>query len=140
MTYPAYAAWKARALQKAVDEKEAWLGNARTVTKRLAGISKAAQPRFHSIATLGPTEADAKKNGLIVRLVETVDAATKDLAGASLVEAAIKSMREVAEGLEKVFTEMLVNDPADPLTPKRLELLSYGASCMLRIADFSRLA
>ena len=49
-------------------------------------------------------------------------------------------MREVAEGLEKVFTEMLVNDPADPLTPQRLELLSYGAGCMLRIADFSRLA
>ena len=33
----------------------------------------------------------------------------------------------------------LVNDPADPLTPKRLELLSYGADCMLRLADFARL-
>ena len=140
VSFPAYAAWKARALQKAVDEKEAWLDNARTVTKRLAGISKAAEPRFHGIATLGPTPADAAKNGLIVSLVEKVDAATKDLAGAALVEAALRSMREVAEGLEKVFTEMLVNDPADPLTPKRLELLSYGAGCMLRIADFSRLA
>ncbi len=140
VAYPAYAAWKARALQKAVDGKEAWIGNARTVTKRLAGISKAAEPRFHGMGTLGATPADAAKNGLIVKLVETVDAATKDLAGASKVETAIRSMREVAEGLEKVFTEMLVNDPADPLTPKRLELLSYGAACMLRIADFSRLA
>ncbi len=140
VAFPAYAAWKARALQKAVDGKEAWLDNARTVTKRLAGISKSAAPRFHDLAVLGATPADAAKNGLIVKLVETVDAATKDLAGARQVEAAIRSMREVAEGLEKVFTEMLVNDPADPLTPQRLELLSYGAGCMLRIADFSRLA
>jgi glycyl-tRNA synthetase beta chain len=140
IAFPAYAAWKARALQKAVDGKEAWLDNARTVTKRLAGISKAAEPRFHGMGTLGATPADAAKNGLIVSLVEKVDAQTKDLAGASLVEAAVRSMKEVAEGLEKVFTEMLVNDPADPLTPKRLELLSYGAGCMLRIADFSRLA
>ena len=140
VAFPAYAAWKARALQKVVDEKEAWLGNARTVSKRLAGISKTAEPRFHSLATLGPTEADARKNGLIVSLVEKIDAATRDLAGANLVEAAIRSMRDVAEGLEKVFTELLVNDPADPLTPKRLELLSYGAGCMLRVAGFSRLA
>jgi glycyl-tRNA synthetase beta chain len=139
VVFPAYAAWKSRALQKAVDGKEAWLDNARTVAKRLAGISKTAEPRFHSLASLGATETDAKKNGLIVSLVERVDAATKDLAGAALVEAAIRSMRDVADGLERVFTEMLVNDPSDPLTPKRLELLSYGAGCMLRIADFSRL-
>jgi glycyl-tRNA synthetase beta chain len=140
VAHPAYAAWKARALQKAVDGKEAWLDAARTVVKRLAGISKAAEPRFHGIAALGPTDADRAKNGLIVELVEKVDAATRDLAGARLVEAALRSMKEVAEGLEKVFTELLVNDPEDPLTPKRLELLSYGASCMLRIGDFSRLA
>jgi glycyl-tRNA synthetase beta chain len=140
VTYPAHAVWKARALQKAVDSKEAWLDNARTVTKRLAGISKQTEPRFHSIAALGPTDADAKKNGLIVSLVEKVDAATKDLAGLALIESALKSMRDVALGLDKVFSELLVNDPADPLTPKRLELLSYGAGCMLRIGDFSRLS
>jgi glycyl-tRNA synthetase beta subunit len=140
VAHPAYAAWKARALQKAVDGKEAWLDAARTVVKRLAGISKSAAPRFHGIAALGPTDADRAKNGLIVELVEKVDAATRDLAGARLVEAALRSMKEVAEGLEKVFTELLVNDPSDPLTPLRLELLSYGASSMLRIADFSRLA
>ena len=140
VAFPAYAAWKARALQKAVDGKEAWLDNARTVTKRLAGISKSAEPRFHDLAVLGATPESAAKNGLIVSLVEKVDASTKDLAGAAQVEAAVRSMKDVAEGLEKVFTEMLVNDPADPLTPKRLELLSYGAGCMLRIADFSRLA
>jgi glycyl-tRNA synthetase beta chain len=139
VAHPAYAAWKARALQKAVDGKEAWLDAARTVVKRLAGISKTAEPRFHGLAVLGPTEAARAKNGLIVELVEKVDAATRDLAGARLVEAALRSMKEVAEGLERVFTELLVNDPADPLTPKRLELLSYGAGCMLRIADFSRL-
>jgi glycyl-tRNA synthetase beta chain len=140
VAHPAYAAWKARALQKAVDGKEAWLDAARTVVKRLAGISKAQAPRFHGIAALGPTEADRAKNGLIVELIEKVDAATRDLAGARLVEEALRSMKEVAEGLEKVFTEMLVNDPNDPLTPPRLELLSYGAGCMLRIADFARLA
>jgi hypothetical protein len=32
-----------------------------------------------------------------------------------------------------------VNDPADPKTKERLEVLSYGARSMLRIADFSRL-
>src|SRR5262249_27776919 len=74
VAHPAYAAWKARALQKAVDGKEAWLDAARTVVKRLAGISKAQAPRFHGIAALGEADADRAKNGLIVELIEKVDA------------------------------------------------------------------
>ena len=48
--------------------------------------------------------------------------------------------RTLAEQVEKIFVETRVNDPADSSTPKRLALLSYGAHCMLRIADFSKLA
>jgi glycyl-tRNA synthetase beta chain len=42
--------------------------------------------------------------------------------------------------VDAIFVSTLVNDPADAKTPARLELLSYGAQCMLRLADFSRLA
>ena len=52
---------------------------------------------------------------------------------------ALRAFGSLSARLAKIFDEMLVNDPNDPLTQKRLELLSYGASCMLRIADFSRL-
>jgi glycyl-tRNA synthetase beta chain len=48
-------------------------------------------------------------------------------------------MEKVATELDRIFTETLINDPQDPLTRKRLELLSFGAQCMLRIADFSRI-
>jgi glycyl-tRNA synthetase beta subunit len=48
-------------------------------------------------------------------------------------------MGSLAEQVDAIFVSTLVNDPDDTLTPLRLSLLSYGASCMLRIADFSRL-
>ena len=47
--------------------------------------------------------------------------------------------RTLAQKIDDIFVRTLVNDPADALTPKRLELLSYGAQCMLRIADFTKL-
>ena len=53
--------------------------------------------------------------------------------------AALGSAIELAQKIDAIFLSTLVNDPADPLTPKRLELLSYGADCMLRLADFARL-
>ncbi len=64
---------------------------------------------------------------------------TQSLTTREKVAEALEVLPEVAEGLEEVFTKTLVNDPADPLTAKRLELLSHGASCMMRLADFGRL-
>jgi glycyl-tRNA synthetase beta chain len=49
-------------------------------------------------------------------------------------------MGELAEQVDRIFNETLVNDPKDPKTPERLRLLSYGASCMLRIGDFTKIA
>ena len=54
--------------------------------------------------------------------------------------AALSQTEDLAARLDDIFTRTLVNDPNDPRTPKRLELLSYGAQCMLRIGDFSKLA
>jgi glycyl-tRNA synthetase beta chain len=112
---------------------EPWIETARAVGKRLRGISKDAKPVDHEFAK------DDAKNSRIVGLVHTLDASTKDLAKTG-VEPALKEFQTVAKELGVIFDETLINDPNDPLTQKRLELLSYGASCMLRIADFSRLS
>ena len=53
---------------------------------------------------------------------------------------ALAGAEDLAARLDDIFTRTLVNDPNDARTPKRLELLSHGAQCMLRIGDFSRLA
>ncbi len=132
VSYPAYALWKASGLHAALGK----LQNARTVAKRLSGISKAAKPVFHRIDAFG---ADVEKNHVFVDLVTKIDGFTQDLESTSHVAEAIESTPAVVDKLEEIFVKTLVNDPADPLTPKRLELLSYGAECMLRIADFSRL-
>ena len=132
VTYPAYASWKANALQRSLGKFQ----NAKTVAKRLSGISKAATPTFHGIEVFS---ADREKNQVFVDLVSALARSTHDLASTAQVNEALQAMPAVVDKLEEIFTKTLVNDPKDPLTPQRLELLSYGAGCMLRIADFSRL-
>jgi glycyl-tRNA synthetase beta chain len=127
---PSFAMMKAKSLQKVVGEP--WIETARAVGKRLRGISKDSKPVDHEFAK------DDAKNSRIVGLVHTLDTSTKDLAKTG-VEAALREFETVAKELAAIFDETLINDPNDPLTQKRLELLSYGAACMLRIADFSRL-
>ena len=77
---------------------------------------------------------------VIVDVVAKVDASTKELHTEAAVSAALSQTEDLAARLDDIFTRTLVNDPADARTPKRLELLSYGAQCMLRIGDFSKLA
>lgn len=132
VSYPAYALWKAQGLHAALGK----LQNARTVAKRLSGISKTAKPIFHRIEAF---DSDREKNQVFVDLVTKIDGFTQDLESTKHVAEAIENTPAVVDKLEEIFVKTLVNDPNDPLTPKRLELLSYGAECMLRIADFSRL-
>jgi glycyl-tRNA synthetase beta chain len=134
--YPAYVHAKAKALASVVEAKEPWLDQARTVANRLNGISKDSKPVFH------PKEdfAGFEKDEAIVAVVSAIDVVTATLVDASAVSAALHYAEQLAKRVDEIFVTTLVNDPKDPLTPKRLELLSYGASCMLRIADFSRLA
>lgn len=132
---PAYALARAKALHAAVTEGKEWLAKAKTVAKRLSGISKESKPVLHA-----KTEFDKPTDAAIEELVEKLDASTKDLATEEAVRAALSQAEGLAKTLDEVFTNTLVNDPNDARTPKRLELLSYGATCMLRIADFSKLA
>ena len=133
---PVYTLVRARALQAVVDGKQPWLEKAKQVAKRLSGISKASAPKFH------PKEAfsNAKKDdAAIVLLVRDADEKTSDLSDVGKARAALEYTAELATRLDEIFVTTLINDPEDPDTPKRLELLSYGAACMLRIADFSKL-
>jgi glycyl-tRNA synthetase beta chain len=132
--YPVYTAMKARALFEAVSAGKPWLEKARTVAKRLSGISKEHAPRFHVKEDF--TKPD---DALIHDVVRQMHDATRALTSESAVSAALAMAEELAQKIDDVFVRTLVNDPADPLTPKRLELLSYGAGCMLRIADFAKL-
>ncbi len=134
--YPVYTRIKARVLHAAVNEEppNPGLDKARTVAKRLSGISKEHAPRFHVREDF--SKAD---DALIHDVVHQVHEATRALTSEAAVRAALASTIEVAEKIDTIFVRTLVNDPADPLTPKRLELLSYGADCMLRLADFARL-
>src|SRR6185312_14742619 len=72
--HPAFALAKARALQRTLDEKAPWLEKARTVGKRLGGISKEAAPELVPRATF-PKPTDAA----IVDVVERLDEKTRDL-------------------------------------------------------------
>ncbi len=135
--YPVYTRLKARVLQAAVNEvpPNPGLDKARTVAKRLSGISKEHPPRFHVRADF--TKAD---DALIHDVVHEVHDATRALESEAAVQrGALASTIDLAQKIDAIFLSTLVNDPADPLTPKRLELLSYGADCMLRLADFARL-
>ena len=132
--HPAYAFAKARALQESIDERAAWLETAREVHKRLSGISKGATPELVSRARL-----DKDTDAQIIDVVTELDEKTRDLTTEHAVRGALVTTADVARRLDAIFTAVLVNDPADPKTPDRLRLLAYGASCMLRIADFTRI-
>lgn len=134
LDYPVYALSRAKGVHSAVTEGKAWLDKARTVAKRLAGISKESRPVLHA-----KTEFEKDDDAVIVDLVVKVDASTRELHAEAAVSAALSQTEDLAARLDDIFTRTLVNDPADARTPKRLELLSYGAQCMLRIGDFSKL-
>jgi glycyl-tRNA synthetase beta chain len=128
---PAIAFFKARMLHSIAGQP--WIEKARAVGKRLRGISKDAQPVFHSLADFGTEQGN---NHRLVIFIDTLRSSTSDW---RRLQDSMLLFEKFSLGLGEVFDSMLVNDPNDPLTQKRLELLSYGASCMLRIADFSRL-
>lgn len=132
---PAYVFARARALQKAVAAGGEWLAKARTVAKRLSGISKESKPVLHA-----KTAFEKPDDAVIVDVVVKVDSSTKELHTEEAVSAALAQAEDLAARLDDIFTRTLVNDPNDARTPQRLELLSYGAQCMLRIGDFSKLA
>ena len=134
-SYPVYALAKSRALQAVIASGASWLAKAKTVAKRLSGISKESAPVLHP-ASAFPRPDDAA----IVKVVEDCDRMTKELYDEPTVRRALAATEELAERIDAIFVSTLVNDPKDPTTPQRLELLSYGARCMLRIADFSKLA
>ncbi|MFO0677486.1 MAG: glycine--tRNA ligase subunit beta [Polyangiaceae bacterium] len=134
VVYPTYALAKARTLKPLFESNAPWLEKAKMVAKRLSGISKEAKPVLHPEATF---TTDAGK--AIAKLVADVDGVTKVLTDETSVRRALEFTEVLAIRVDELFTSTLVNDPADPATPKRLELLSYGAHCMLRIADFSKL-
>jgi glycyl-tRNA synthetase beta chain len=128
---------RAQALQAVVNAKEPWLDRAKLVAKRLAGISREAQPVLHAADAFA---ASAKKDDAVIqKLVQDLDANTRGLATEQAVRSALMTMGPVATELDRIFVETLVNDPADPLTRIRLETLAHGAQSMLRIADFSKL-
>jgi glycyl-tRNA synthetase beta chain len=132
--HPVYALAKARALHAVVGERQPWLEKAKTVAKRLAGISKEADPRLH------PEDFSGKKTDVtIVRLVAEVDGMTRALFDEMTIRRALAGAEKLAHDVDQIFVTTLVNDPSDPKTRERLEVLSYGARCMLRIADFARL-
>jgi glycyl-tRNA synthetase beta chain len=128
---------RARALQAVVDAKEPWLEKARTVAKRLSGISREAQPVLHTEAEFASSAK--KEDPDIRRFVHELDVWTSDLSSEEKVRAALESMGPIAAEMDRIFVDMLVNDPNDPLTKIRLETLAHGAQSMLRIADFSKL-
>lgn len=134
LEHPVWAMARASAVHAAVVEGRDWLAQARTVAKRLGGISKESAPVLH------PRSAFTKEHDAeIVDLVGRVDQATRELTTEGSVTAALAQAEGLAKGLDGIFEKTLVNDPDDARTPQRLELLSFGASAMLRICDFSRL-
>ncbi len=132
---PAYTFVRARVLAQAVAKDEPWLAKARTVAKRLSGIAKDATPVLHDKSAF--TKAD---DATICDVVQRIADATGDLTTEEHVRAGLAHAEDVAERLDAIFLQTLVNDPADALTPKRLEVLAFGAQAMRRLADFSRLS
>jgi glycyl-tRNA synthetase beta chain len=129
---------RARALQAVVDANEPWLDKAKTVAKRLAGISREARPTLHDPAAF----AGSKKGDDVViqRLVRDLHEIAGGLSDEPAMRSALVAMGTFATELDRVFVETLVNDPADAATQARLETLAHGAQSMLRIADFSKLS
>jgi glycyl-tRNA synthetase beta chain len=128
---------RALALQAVVDAKEPWLAKAKTVAKRLSGISRESQPALH---TAHEFKASAKKDDVVIqKLVHDLNETAVGLTTEQAMRSALMAMSQVATELDRIFLETLVNDPSDPLTKIRLETLAHGAQSMLRIADFSKL-
>lgn len=128
---------RARALQAVVDGKEPWLDKAKIVAKRLSGISREAKPVMHAS---GAFASSAKKDDVVLqRLVHELSDTAAGLTSEQAMRAALMKMGGIATELDRIFVETLVNDPADALTPVRLETLAHGAQSMFRIADFSKL-
>ncbi|WP_198104241.1 hypothetical protein, partial [Clostridioides difficile] len=90
-----------------------------------------AKPLLHAREAFSNAKKD---DASIVKPVEDADAKTRDLGDVAKVRAALEYTGELATRLDAIFVASLINDPDDADTPKRLELLSYGAGCMLRIA------
>jgi glycyl-tRNA synthetase beta chain len=128
---------RARVLQDVVIAKEPWLDKAKIVAKRLAGISREAQPVLHDPAEF--TGSPKKDDVAIQKLVREVHDCTVELTSEQAMRAALMRMSQVATELDRIFVETLVNDPSDPFTRIRLETLAHGARSMLQIADFSKL-
>jgi glycyl-tRNA synthetase beta chain len=128
---------RARALQAVVSANEPWLDKAKLVAKRLAGISREAEPVLHDESVF----AGSKKEDDVVihKLVRDLNEIATGLATQQAMRSALVAMGRFATELDRVFVETLVNDPADSLTKMRLETLAHGARSMLRIADFSKL-
>jgi glycyl-tRNA synthetase beta chain len=128
---------RARALQAVVDANEPWLDKAKIVAKRLAGISREAQPTLHAASAFA---GSAKRDDVFIqKLVRDLDEITAGLTSEEAMRSALVAMGQFATLLDRVFVETLVNDPADALTPVRLETLAHGARSMQKIADFSKL-
>jgi glycyl-tRNA synthetase beta chain len=128
---------RARALQAVVDANEPWLDKAKIVAKRLAGISREAQPTLHDASAFaGSTKQD---DVVIQKIVRDLHEIAGGLTSEQAMRAALVAMGRFATELDRVFLETLVNDPSDTLTRVRLETLAHGARSMLRIADFSKL-
>jgi glycyl-tRNA synthetase beta chain len=129
---------RARALQAVVDANEPWVDKAKIVAKRLAGISREAQPMLHDPSVFAPSK---KADDVVIqRLVRDLHEIAAGLTSESAMRAALIAMGRIATELDRVFVETLVNDPEDSLTRMRLETLAHGARSMLKIADFSKLA
>jgi len=128
---------RARALQAVVDANEPWLDKAKTVAKRLAGISREARPTLHEPEAFAGSR---KKDDVVIqRLVRDLDEIAAGLTDEQAMRSALVKMGRFATELDRVFVETLVNDPSDALTTTRLETLAHGAQSMLKIADFSKL-
>jgi glycyl-tRNA synthetase beta chain len=132
---PFHAFVRARVVAQAVQKNEPWLEKARTVAKRLSGIAKDAKPVLHEKSVF--TKPD---DSTICDVVALIAEATADLGTEERVRKSLAAAEQAAEKLDEIFVKTLVNDPADALTPKRLEVLAYGAHAMRKIADFSRLS
>src|ERR1700690_1326985 len=128
---------RARALQAVVDANEPCLDKAKIVAKRLAGISREAQPTLHDAAAFA---ASKKPDDVVIqKLVRDLHQIAGGLRSELSMRSALVAMGQFALELDRVFVETLVNDPSDALTKMRLETLAHGAQSMLRIADFSKL-
>ena len=122
LAYPAIAGWKARELAKVVEAGA--LGTARTVAKRLRGISGQAKPVFHDLGSgsgSGGGGGDAD-DAAIAHLVRQIDEQTRELSSPESIAAALHAFGQVADTLEQIFLRKLINDPKDATTPQRLEM------------------